>query len=61
MLRYYFVSLVNYCRIVALDPFMRVGTTGIVARKQERNYIGFELNPDYVELAEKRIRKETSA
>ena len=46
---------------IVLDPFMGAGTTGLVATKLERNYIGFELNPDYVELAQKRIRKETSA
>lgn len=40
---------------IVLDPFMGSGTTGIVARKLNRNYIGCELNPDYVEMAERRI------
>lgn len=43
---------------IVLDPFMGSGTTAVVARKLNRNYIGFELNPDYVHLAEKRVEKE---
>ena len=30
-------------------------TTGLVAKKLGRNYIGFELNPDYAKMAERRI------
>lgn len=40
---------------VVLDPFMGSGTTGLVAKKLGRNYIGFELNPEYAKMAEKRI------
>ena len=40
---------------VVLDPFMGAGTTGLVARKYNRNYIGIELNPEYIEMANKRI------
>ena len=43
---------------VVLDPFMGSGTTAIVARKLNRKYIGFELNPEYVRISEKRMRKE---
>ena len=38
-----------------LDPFSGSGTTGEVALKLGRNYIGCELNPDYARLSEKRI------
>ena len=38
-----------------LDPFTGSGTTGAVALRHQRNFIGCELNPDYVKLAEKRI------
>lgn len=41
-----------------LDPFMGAGTSALVARKLNRNFIGFELNPDYVLLAENRLKKE---
>lgn len=43
---------------IVLDPFMGSGTTAIVARKLDRNYIGFELNPDYCRIAEKMIHQE---
>lgn len=38
-----------------LDPFNGSGTTGEVALLNGRNYVGVELNPDYAELAERRI------
>ncbi len=41
-----------------LDPFMGSGTTAVVAKKLSRNYIGFELNPEYVEISNRRINKE---
>ena len=41
-----------------LDPFIGSGTTGIVARKQDKNFIGIELNPEYIKIADKRLYKE---
>jgi DNA modification methylase len=38
-----------------LDPFSGSGTTGEVALKLGRNYVGCELNPDYANLSEQRI------
>lgn len=43
---------------LVLDPFMGSGTTAIVARKLYRNYIGFELNPDYVKISSEKINNE---
>lgn len=43
---------------VVLDPFMGAGTTALVAKKLNRQFIGFELNPDYIKIAENRLRKE---
>lgn len=40
-----------------LDPFNGSATTGVVALKEGRHYIGLELNPDYVILSEKRIQE----
>jgi DNA modification methylase len=40
---------------VVLDPFMGSGTTALVAKGLGRNYLGIELNPQYVELANKRL------
>lgn len=38
-----------------LDPFSGSGTTGMVALRHNRTYIGCELNPEYVELSRRRI------
>lgn len=43
---------------IVLDPFMGAGTTALMARKLSRNFIGFELNPDYIKIAEKRLYNE---
>jgi len=40
---------------VVLDPFFGTGTTGAVAKKLKRNYIGIEKEPEYIKLAENRI------
>jgi DNA modification methylase len=40
---------------LVLDPFFGSGTTGVVASRHCRHYIGIELNQDYVKLAEKRL------
>ena len=45
---------------IVLDPFMGSGTTGIVANKLGRHYVGIELNPQYVEMAKRRIGLEES-
>jgi DNA modification methylase len=38
-----------------LDPFNGSGTTGLVATRLNRNYVGIELNPEYVTMAKNRI------
>jgi DNA modification methylase len=40
---------------VVLDPFSGSGTTALVARAEGRQYVGIELNPEYVALANKRL------
>lgn len=40
---------------IVLDPFFGSGTTGRVALKHGRGYIGIELNPDYIEIERRRL------
>jgi len=40
---------------VVLDPFAGSGTTGVVALQMARRFVGVELNPDYVRVAEQRL------
>lgn len=39
---------------IVLDPFFGSGTTGVVALKHGRDFVGCELNPEYVEIARRR-------
>ena len=45
----------QYVSGIVLDPFFGSGTTGLSAIKNNRNYVGIELNPDYIKIANKRI------
>lgn len=40
---------------VVLDPFFGSGTTGLVSLRYGRNFVGIELNPDYIKIAENRL------
>jgi site-specific DNA-methyltransferase (adenine-specific) len=41
-----------------IDPFYGAGTTGIVADRLGRHCIGIELNPEYVEIARRRLQRD---
>lgn len=43
---------------VVLDPFSGAGTTGLVALRRGRSFVGLELNPAYAEMARERIRDD---
>lgn len=43
-----------------LDPFFGAGTTGLVAQRHNRNWIGCELNPEYAAIATARIESEAN-
>jgi len=49
------IQLYTYQGDVILDPFMGSGTTAIAASNAGRKYIGYEIDPEYIRLAEKRI------
>ena len=40
-----------------LDPFLGSGTTAVIAKKLQRNFIGFEQDKDYIKLAKKRLKE----
>jgi len=40
---------------ICFGPFMGSGTTGMVAKQHGRDYLGIELNPEYIELIQNRI------
>ncbi|GGA56533.1 hypothetical protein GCM10007416_32170 [Kroppenstedtia guangzhouensis] len=40
---------------VVLDPFFGSGTTGLVAQENGRDWIGIELNPEYIKIARERV------
>jgi len=43
---------------VILDPFMGSGTTGVAALRENRYFIGFEINPEYCSASRRRIEEE---
>ncbi len=45
-------------RSITLDPFMGSGTVAHVAKERGRDYLGIELNPEYIEMANRRLRQE---
>ncbi len=54
-LPYRLIQLYTFQGEVILDPFMGSGQTAIAAMKTDRNYIGYEIDKEYVNLAERRI------
>jgi site-specific DNA-methyltransferase (adenine-specific) len=58
-LPYRLIQLYSFTGDIVLDPFMGRGTTAIAALNSERNYVGYDTNSDYIELANQRIKKAT--
>jgi site-specific DNA-methyltransferase (adenine-specific) len=56
----YLVRLVTPKNGICLDPFMGSGTTAVACINTNRRFIGIELEPEYVEIANKRIQEELS-
>ena len=50
-----FVELYSFKDEVILDPFIGSGTTAIAAKSLNRHYIGYEINSEYIELANTRL------
>ncbi|MCW5763418.1 MAG: site-specific DNA-methyltransferase, partial [Phycisphaeraceae bacterium] len=43
---------------LVLDPMCGSGTTAVVAANLDRRFLAIEINPEYVEIIEKRLREE---
>jgi DNA modification methylase len=54
-LPYRLIQLYSFKDEIVLDPFMGSGQTALAAIKAGRGYVGYEINPQYVELARSRI------
>lgn len=57
-LPYRLIQLYSFETDVVLDPFMGSGTTALAALNTGRNYVGYDVVEEYLELAEKRIRQK---
>ena len=57
-LPYRLIQLYSYKGEVVLDPFMGSGSTAIAALKSERKYIGYDVEAEYIKLAEERIASD---
>lgn len=51
----YLIGVSSNAGDVVFDPCLGSGTTGVAAKNLNRNFIGIEMNKEYVEIAEKRI------
>lgn len=49
------IHLYSFKTDIVLDPFMGSGTTAVAALKADRSFVGYEIVPDYIKLAQKRI------
>jgi site-specific DNA-methyltransferase (adenine-specific) len=49
------IQLYSFTDDIVLDPFMGSGTTAVAAIRSQRNYVGYDINEDYIALANKRI------
>ena len=59
-LAYRLITLYSYKGDVVLDPFSGSGTTAKVASLTGRNFVGYEINPDFIALTKKRLQNETT-
>ena len=56
-LPYRLIQLYTFKGEIVLDPFMGSGQTAIAAVKTRRHYVGYDINEEYIRLAERRIKE----
>ena len=52
-----YIKLYTFENDVFLDPFMGSGTTAVAPLMSNRRFVGYEVNKEYVKIAEKRINE----
>jgi len=52
----YLIKIYSPVNSIVLDPFCGSGSTGVAAKKQNRNFIGIDLSEHYTEIARQRIK-----
>ena len=55
-----FINLYTYKNDLILDPFLGSGTTAIAAKLLERNFVGYEIEEEYIQIAKNRLKKEVN-
>ena len=54
------IQMFSFVGDTVLDPFMGTGTTTLAAMQYGRNSIGYEIDPEYIRYAQRRIREATT-
>ena len=54
----HFIKLLSNENDVVLDPFMGAGSTGVACMGLKRNFVGIDINEEYVNTSIKRIEDE---
>ena len=49
------IKMFSFRGDTALDPFMGSGTTSLAAKNLERNSVGYEINPEFIEIAKQKL------
>ncbi|MDQ6839011.1 MAG: site-specific DNA-methyltransferase [Actinomycetota bacterium] len=52
------IELYTFRDDVILDPFLGSGTTAVAAVRTDRRYVGYDIDPDYIDLARRRVAEE---
>lgn len=52
------IKMFSFIGETVLDPFMGSGTTALAAHKLQRNSIGYEINPQFIKIAQEKLRSK---
>ncbi len=54
------IKMFSFVGDTVLDPFLGSGTTSMVAKKLQRNSVGYEINPEFIPLIKEKIGKNSN-